>query len=102
MVRARGAGLARQAVAEFTGPVDRGDAPRHDLVVTHAFLIAWLVRVALDAPAWRWIGLNHANAALTVIRYAPARPAAVLVYNDVSHLPDDLRWTGFPPQLRKP
>ncbi|MGV9995097.1 histidine phosphatase family protein [Streptomyces sp. NPDC003374] len=100
--RARGAELARQAVAEFTGPVDGGNAPRHDLVVTHAFLIAWLVRAVFEAPTWRWMGLNHANAALTVIRYAPARPATVLVYNDVSHLPDDLRWTGFPTQLRTP
>ncbi|MEV0175427.1 histidine phosphatase family protein [Streptomyces sp. NPDC050803] len=100
--RAHGAELARQAVMEFTGPVHHGDAPRHDLVVTHAFLIAWLVRAAMDAPAWRWMGLNHGNTALTVIRYAPARPASVLVYNDMSHLPDDLRWTGFPSQLRTP
>ncbi|GAA2433370.1 histidine phosphatase family protein [Streptomyces glaucus] len=100
--RARGAELVRQAVVEFTGPADGGNAPRHDLVVTHAFLIAWLVRAAFEAPTWRWMGLNHANAALTVIRYAPARPATVLVYNDVSHLPDDLRWTGFPPQFRTP
>ncbi|MGW1196592.1 histidine phosphatase family protein [Streptomyces sp. NPDC002536] len=100
--RARGAELARRAVADFTGPTDHGDAPRHDLVVTHAFLIAWLVRDAMDAPSWRWMGLNHGNAALTVIRYAPARPATVLVYNDVSHLSDELRWTGFPAQLRTP
>ncbi|MGK4579126.1 histidine phosphatase family protein [Kitasatospora sp. HPMI-4] len=99
---ARGAELARQAVRDFTGPTNQGDAPRHDLVVTHAFLIAWLVRAAMDAPAWRWMGLNHGNAALTVIRYSPARPATVLVYNDMSHLPDDLRWTGFPSQLRMP
>ncbi|MER6573082.1 histidine phosphatase family protein [Streptomyces sp. NPDC001093] len=99
---ARGAELARQAVTKFTGPDHKGDTPRHDLVITHAFLIAWLVRAAMDAPAWRWMGLNHGNAALTVIRYAPARPASVLVYNDMSHLPDDLRWTGFPSQLRTP
>ena len=100
--RAHGAALARRAVRDFTGPVHEGDAPRHDLVVTHAFLIGWLVRAAMDAPAWRWMGLNHGNAALTVIRYAPSRPASVLVYNDMSHLPDDLRWTGFPSQLRSP
>ncbi|MER5601092.1 histidine phosphatase family protein [Streptomyces sp. NPDC002265] len=99
---ARGAELARQAVTKFTGPDHEGDAPRHDLVITHAFLIAWLVRAAMDAPAWRWTGLNHGNAALTVIRYAPARPASVLVYNDMSHLPDDLRWTGFSSRLRTP
>ncbi|MFJ3930044.1 histidine phosphatase family protein [Streptomyces sp. NPDC090029] len=96
--REPGPRLAREAVARFTGPVP-GDAPRHELVVTHAFLIAWLVREAMDAPPWRWIGLNHANAALTVIRYAPDRPASVLLYNDTGHLPGALRWTGLPPEL---
>ncbi|GAA2938046.1 histidine phosphatase family protein [Kitasatospora cinereorecta] len=96
--RERGPELARAALGRFTGPV-AGDEPRHELVVTHAFLAAWLVRDALDAPAWRWMGLNHANAALTVIRYAPDRPAAVVVVNDMSHLPTELRWTGFPPEL---
>ncbi|MCX5411160.1 histidine phosphatase family protein [Streptomyces sp. NBC_00059] len=97
--RTRGPELARTALARFTGPVD-GDEPRHELVVTHAFLAAWLVRDALDAPAWRWLGLNHANAALTVIRYTPGRPAALVMVNDMGHLPPDLRWTGFPPELR--
>ncbi|GAA5060002.1 histidine phosphatase family protein [Streptomyces similanensis] len=94
----RGPELARAAVARFTGPVD-GDVPCHELVVTHNFLIGWLVRAALDAPKWRWMGINHANAALTVIRYAPGRPPAVLLFNDTGHLPADLRWTGFPPEL---
>ncbi|MFF4145774.1 histidine phosphatase family protein [Streptomyces sp. NPDC001698] len=96
--RDRGPALAREALAEFTGPVD-GDRPRHELVVTHNFLIGWLVRAALDAPEWRWMGLDHGNAALTVIRYAPGRPSSVLVHNDMRHLPSELRWTGFPPEL---
>ncbi|WP_435225225.1 histidine phosphatase family protein [Streptomyces sp. Tue6028] len=93
--RERGPVLARQALARFTGPVD-GDEPRHELVVTHNFLVAWLVREAMYAPKWRWLGLNHANAALTVIRYAADRPASLLVSNDMRHLPAELRWTGFP------
>jgi probable phosphoglycerate mutase len=97
--REHGPELAQAALARFTGPVD-GDQPRHELIVTHNFLIGWLVRAALDAPKWRWMGLNHANAALTVIRYAPGRPASVLFYNDLGHLPAELRWTGFPPGLR--
>jgi probable phosphoglycerate mutase len=97
--REHGPELAQAALAQFTGPVD-GDQPRHELIVTHNFLIGWLVRAALDAPKWRWMGLNHANAALTVIRYAPGRPASVLFYNDLGHLPAELRWTGFPPDLR--
>jgi broad specificity phosphatase PhoE len=89
--------LARQALERFTGPVD-GAEERHELLVTHNFLIGWIVRAALEGPRWRWIGLNQGNAALTVIRYAPGRPPAVLVHNDVRHLPAELRWTGFPPE----
>lgn len=94
----RGAALAAEALAEFTGTVD-GEQDRHELVVTHNFLVSWLVRDALDAPEWRWLGLNHCNAALTVLRYAPGRPTTVLCCNDMRHLPDELRWTGFPGEL---
>ncbi|WP_329293235.1 histidine phosphatase family protein [Streptomyces pseudovenezuelae] len=95
--REQGAALARRALELFTGPADGGE-DRHELVVTHNFLVAWLVRDAMHAPPWRWLGLNHANAALTVIRYAPGRAASVLVTNDMRHLPSELRWTGFPPE----
>jgi probable phosphoglycerate mutase len=97
--RELGPALAQEALDRFTGPVEGGE-PRHELVVTHNFLVGWIVRAALDAPNWRWVSLNHANAALTVIRYAPGRPASVLLYNDTGHLPATLRWTGFPPELR--
>ncbi|GAB2560058.1 histidine phosphatase family protein [Kribbella endophytica] len=90
--------LARQALNLFTGPVD-GNEAQHELVVTHNFLISWLVTQAMDAPAWRWLTLNHCNAALTVLRYTPGRPSTVLTYNDMSHLPTNLHWTGFPPEL---
>lgn len=96
--RTSGAALARRALELFTGPVD-GAQDRHELVVTHNFLVAWLVRDAMHAPKWRWLGLNHGNAALNVIRYAPGRPASLLVSNDTRHLDDELRWTGFPAEL---
>ncbi|GGN63079.1 phosphoglycerate mutase [Streptomyces kronopolitis] len=96
--RASGAVLARRALELFTGPVG-GAQDRHELVVTHNFLVAWLVRDAMHAPDWRWLGLNHGNAALNVIRYAPGRPASLLVSNDMRHLPEELRWTGFPAEL---
>ncbi|TJZ56814.1 histidine phosphatase family protein [Streptomyces piniterrae] len=96
--RERGPALARKALDLFTGPVD-GEEDRHELVVTHNFLVAWLVRDAMHAPKWRWLGLNYCNAALTVIRYAPGRPATVLLSNDMRHLPTELRWTGFPSEL---
>ncbi|MFV0131500.1 histidine phosphatase family protein [Streptomyces sp. HMX112] len=97
--REDGPALARRALDLFTGPVD-GDEDRHELVVTHNFLVAWLIREAMHAPKWRWLGLSHGNAALTAIRYAPDRPASVLFSNDMRHLPTELRWTGFPPEVR--
>ncbi|MEU5010861.1 histidine phosphatase family protein [Streptomyces sp. NPDC021749] len=96
--REHGPALARQALDLFTGPAD-GEEDRHELVVTHNFLVAWLVRDAMHAPKWRWLGLNHCNAALTVIRYAPSRPATVLMSNDMRHLPTELRGTGIPHEL---
>ncbi|MGA5303649.1 histidine phosphatase family protein [Nucisporomicrobium flavum] len=91
--------LAAQALGRFAVPSPDG-AERHDLVVTHAFLVAWFVRDALGAPPERWLGLNAANCALTVIRHSEGRPPGLLVFNDMSHLPAELRWTGFPPHLR--
>lgn len=91
----RGPRLAAAAVERFTRPEGSPD-----LIVTHAFLVAWFVLHALDAPSARWLGLNAANAALTVIRYRPERPPSLHLFNDLAHLPPDLHWTGFPPALR--
>jgi probable phosphoglycerate mutase len=90
--REEGAALAAQALERFTGPAE-GPAgeERHELVVTHNFLVGWLVRAALDAPKWRWLGLNHGNAALAVIRYTPGRLPALLSWNDSGHIPAGLR-----------
>jgi broad specificity phosphatase PhoE len=94
-------GRAAEAERRFTGPVP-GTEARFEVLVTHNFLAGWLVRASQDAPPWRWLALNHANAALTVIRYSPGRPAALLTYNDVGHLPAELRWTGFSPEFYLP
>lgn len=83
--RREGEALARQALKAFTGPAE-GDGEVHELVVTHNFLVGWLVRAALHAPPWRWLGLNHANAALTVLCYAPDRLPSLRLWNDTSHL----------------
>ena len=97
--REHGAALALRALDLFTGPVPE-PIERHELLVTHNYLVGWLVRHALGAPPWRWLGVNQANAGLTVIRYAPDLPPSILVFNDVSHLPAELQWTGFPLALR--
>ncbi|MEV6831495.1 histidine phosphatase family protein [Amycolatopsis sp. NPDC051102] len=92
---------AAEAERRFTGPVP-GAEPRYQVLVTHNFLVGWLVRAAQDAPPWRWLTFSHAHAGLTVLQYSPARPAALLTYNDLSHLPAELRWTGFPPDFYVP
>lgn len=97
--RRRGAKLLSDAMARFTGPVE-GSGDRYELLVTHNYLATWLVREAQAAPKWRWLAFDHANAALTVIRYSPGRAPSLLVFNDMGHLPADLRWTGFPGEFR--
>lgn len=84
-------------IARFTGPAPHGE--RHDLLVTHAFQVAWFVREALEAPAGRWRDLIPANTGLTVIRYFPDGRTRLIVFNDLWHLPPELRFTGFPPEL---
>ncbi|SDZ47125.1 probable phosphoglycerate mutase [Micromonospora pattaloongensis] len=93
----RGAALAAAAIERYAVPAERDS---HELIVTHNFLIGWFVRHALDAPAWRWLGLNQCNCALTTILYRPNRPPSLVAFNDMGHLPPALRWTGFPPELR--
>ncbi len=94
-----GAALAAEAIRLLTG-AEQTEEDSHHLVVTHAFTIGWLVRHACGAPPWRWLGLDVGHAALTVLRYSDHRPPAVVVFNDMSHLPDELRWTGFPAHHR--
>ena len=75
-----------------------GSDERHDLLITHNFVIAWFVRQVFDAPEWRWLGLNQAHCGLTVLRVRSAKPAVLLGHNDLAHLPFELR-TGLPDAL---
>lgn len=90
LARAAGPALGARALAEF-GTLD----DRHDLLITHSQLVGWFARAALDAPVGRWVGLNAANTALTVIQFRQDR-VSLLTFNDQCHLPPELRWTGFP------
>ncbi|MFI6300033.1 histidine phosphatase family protein [Nonomuraea sp. NPDC050790] len=94
---AEGARLADALVERFARPVA---TETHEVLVTHAYQVAWLVRHALDAPPVRWLGLSCGNTALTAIEYRDGVGASVLLYNDMGHLPPDLRWTGFGSALR--
>lgn len=95
---------ADSLVRRFGGPAttagSRPPVDTHELVITHAYPIAWLVRHALDAPAHRWLGLESANAALSLFEYRSDLPPTLVLFNDMSHLPPELQWTGFPGQTR--
>ena len=80
------------AVVEFLAPALED---RHDLLITHNFVIAWFVREVFGAPSWRWLGLNQANCGLTIIRVRSAKPPVLVTHNDLGHLPAELR-TGLP------
>ncbi|GAA0419021.1 phosphoglycerate mutase [Acrocarpospora corrugata] len=62
---ASGQSLAEALIARFAKAPDPTTKDTHEVLVTHAYQIAWLVRHALDAPPSRWLGLNSANTALT-------------------------------------
>lgn len=96
---AQGARLGSEALERLAGPAIDGRPPV-EVVVTHAFTIGWLVRAALDAPGWRWWPPSHCHAGLTAIRYTVDGPPVVLTMNDVAHLVEELKWTGFPAELR--
>jgi broad specificity phosphatase PhoE len=63
-----------------------GDTDRHELLITHNFVIGWFVRRVLDAPQWRWIGLNQANCAITILQWDSDRPPTLVSFNDTGHL----------------
>ncbi|MEU5101345.1 MULTISPECIES: histidine phosphatase family protein [unclassified Streptomyces] len=89
---AAGARLADALTDRFARPAE---AETHEVLVTHAYQVAWLLRHALDAPPVRWLGLNCGNTALTAIEYRDGMAPTVVLYNDMGHLPAELRWTGF-------
>jgi serine/threonine-protein phosphatase PGAM5 len=80
------------AVSEFLSPTRE---TTNDLLITHNFVIGWLVREAMGAPDWRWVGINQANCGLTIISVKAGRPPELVTHNDLGHLPVELR-TGLP------
>lgn len=90
---AAGEAQMSDALAEWMSPPLSGD-DRHDLLITHNFVIGWFVREVFAAPAWRWLGINQANCGLTIIRVRSAKPAVLVTHNDLGHLAPELR-TGL-------
>ncbi len=96
---AEGRQQAAAALERFARP-GSGPDDSYELVVMHNLLIGWIVSQALDAPPWRWLGLNQMNCPVTTLGYQAGFPAGLIMFNDAAHLPPALRWTGFPAALR--
>ncbi|WP_415975611.1 histidine phosphatase family protein [Rhodococcus sp. 077-4] len=97
-----GGEVAEAMIERFATTPDSAKSPNntHELLITHAYPIAWFVRHALGAPPVRWLGIDSANTALTVIEYRTGLPPSLVMFNDMSHLPKQLQWTGFPVSIR--
>lgn len=81
-----------QAAAAFARYADPGgDEVRRELVVSHGNLINWFAARALDAPPAAWMTPTDYHCGLTTILYRAGEPARLVTYNDVGHLPADLR-----------
>ncbi|MEQ4305609.1 histidine phosphatase family protein [Plantactinospora sp. B6F1] len=89
-----GSGLADALLARFATVPEPGRPDSYEVLITHAYPIAWLVRAALQAPPVRWLSLDSANTGLTVIEYRTGLAPTLVMFNDLSHLRGDLRWTG--------
>jgi serine/threonine-protein phosphatase PGAM5 len=81
--RDRDAAALRTAVEHFGVT---GEEDRYELLITHNFVIGWFVRHMLDAPVWRWIGLNQANCAISIVQWETDRPPTLVSFNDTGHL----------------
>lgn len=79
---------ARRLTHRFAHAPGPGRRSTHELLITHAYPVAWLVCEALCAPHQSWLSLMQiANTGLTIIEYADSEPPAILCVNDQSHLP---------------
>lgn len=56
------------------------------LLITHTFVVGWFVRHVMDAPDWRWLGLNQANCGITIVEWVAKRPPMLVRFNDTGHL----------------
>ncbi|MDG4785747.1 histidine phosphatase family protein [Micromonospora sp. WMMD1102] len=91
---AAGSRVAAALLDRFARVPEPGWPDSYEVLVTHAYPIAWLVRDALQAPPVRWLSLDSANTGLTMIEYRTGLAPTLVMFNDMSHLPTDLRWTG--------
>lgn len=88
---------AAAAVETFAGA---SASDRRDLIVSHGNLIRWFVCHALSTPPSQWLSMADYHCGVTVILYRTDRSPVLVSYNDVGHLPAELRGIEFKPEWR--
>lgn len=84
---ALGQETAQGLIRRFCQPPRPGQRSTHELLITHAYPVAWLVREALGAPPQAWLSLVRiANTGLTILEFPDDGPPVVVCVNDQSHL----------------
>lgn len=95
--RADGPQQAKAALDRFSSI---GSSDSRELIVSHGNLINFFVGDAIGAPPNGWLRTLDYHCGLTVISYKTDAPARLITYNDVGHLPAELRGVEYPEQLR--
>jgi broad specificity phosphatase PhoE len=72
----------------------RREAPQTPLVVAHGRFNRILMAVLLGRPLSRMDEIRQRNASISVFEWSSTGPATVLLLDDVSHLPEELRTTS--------
>lgn len=73
--------------ARFATSNSPGNRATHEVLVTHAYPVAWMVREALGAPALSWLSLTRIdNTGVSVIEFADGELPSISAVNDRSHL----------------
>lgn len=95
--RDEGPQRAKSAVERYTAPLDND---RRELIVSHGNLINFFVSDAMDAPTHGWLRPLDYHCGLTIIRYNTDSPPRLITYNEVGHLPEELRGVEYPEDFR--
>jgi serine/threonine-protein phosphatase PGAM5 len=73
------------AWAKYLAPTP--DADRHDVLVCHGNVIRWMTSRAVADEARHWLGMDVANASITVLAVRPDGTVRLVCFSDVGHLP---------------
>lgn len=67
----------------------------HVILVTHGNLIRYFVCRVLDIPIDGWVSMSSSNCGITRVAVDEAGHPTLLAYNEINHLPLDLRTDNY-------